>query len=530
MFKKTKLFIFSHKIISVFFLVLIIGSIYFLFSNSKKGEANYVTEKVKRGDITTYVTGTGQIEAEETINLNPENQGRVVYVGVKAGDYVKKGKLLMSTDYSLAKAELEKAKLSLDDLKRIDPLDLLKEENILNESYNNGWNSVSVFMTQVSMILDEMEALYNKDGYLEYNNIVNLSSTGKEKVYQAEKDLYKAREGFDDLFKIYIDLSRESSQEEIKSFIKKAYDQSKIIANTVKSTESVFNYVVDSRDEEQNDLNVSSDRSDINSWIESSNNYVNDLLTAYNNILENEESLQKLKNGADEIDIRTAEIAVQTKQDSYNKYFLYAPFDGIIASFTAKVGELSGSTVGSIITKQKIALIYLNEVDIASVKIGQKSILKFDAIDGLSINGTVMEIDSVGTVNSGVVTYGVKIVFDNDDERVKPGMSTNVEIMTNSKQNILTISTNAIKTRNNISYVEVLDEKTNQMIKKNVEVGISDDTIVEIISGLNEEDLIILKNSIKDSSSFSTSSKNKEMMGGPMMGGPMMGGALSAEQ
>jgi HlyD family secretion protein len=100
-----------------------------------------------------------------------------------------------------------------------------------------------------------------------------------------------------------------------------------------------------------------------------------------------------------------------------------APFDGILATFTAKVGESSGSSVGTLITEQKVAVISFNEVDAASIKIGQKAKLTLMAITGLTIPGTVVEIDSVGTVSSGVVTYDVKIAFDKDDERVKAGMS-----------------------------------------------------------------------------------------------------------
>lgn len=175
-----------------------------------------------------------------------------------------------------------------------------------------------------------------------------------------------------------------------------------------------------------------------------------------------------------------------------------------------------------------MATISLNEVDIASIKIGQKTALTFDAIDGLSISGTVVEMDSVGTVSSGVVTYNVKIAFDNDDERVKPGMSTNVEITTNSKQNVLMVSNSAIKTRSDVSYVEVLDKDINQTSRKNVETGISDDTMTEIISGLSEGDIVILKTSTSSTSNSSSSnSKNGEnnMMGGPMMGGAV-GGAM----
>ena len=523
MIQKVKKFILSHKIISIAVLVIVVGvGVYLIVHKSNNSEASYTTEIVKRGDITTSVTGTGQVEASDTITLSPKTQGDVTYIGVKAGDYVKKGTLILSVDSRDAKSALQSAELSLKELTTVDSLDLLKEENSLKESYDSGWNEVSSYITDTTSLIDEVDTMYSSSGYLGYQNIKNLSSSGREKVSQAEDDFYKAKDNFEDLVKLYKTLSRTDSNEQIKNLIKKSYDSSIVVAKAVKSTETAFNYVVDSLD--KSDADVSTERSGVNSWLSTSNKYTNNLLSVYNNINENEGSLVDLKAGAGEIDIRQAELTLQNKQNAYNDCFLYAPFDGVVATLTAKVGESSGSSIGSIITKQKVVTISLNEVDISSVKTGQKATLTFDAIDGLSVGGTVVEIDSVGTVSSGVVTYDVKIALDNDDERVKPGMSTNVEITTDSRQNILVVSSSAIKTRSDVSYVEVLDKNTNQTLRKNVEVGISDDTTTEIISGLSEGDVIISKTSTNNSSASSSSSNNnKDMMGGSMMGGAVGG-------
>jgi hypothetical protein len=55
--------------------------------------------------------------------------------------------------------------------------------------------------------------------------------------------------------------------------------------------------------------------------------------------------------------------------------------------------------------------------------LGQKATLAFDAIDDVIVEATVSEIDVLGTVAQGVVTYTVKIAFDSDDDRIKPGMT-----------------------------------------------------------------------------------------------------------
>ena len=133
--------------------------------------------------------------------------------------------------------------------------------------------------------------------------------------------------------------------------------------------------------------------------------------------------------------------------------------------------------------------------------------LTFDAIEDLNITGEVGEIDAIGTVSQGVVTYNVKIVFDTQDDRVKPGMSVSAVVITDARQDVLLVSNSAVKSTNGTSYVEVVDALslpketsltgTAGVILKNpprqqqVTVGLSNDTDTEITEGLKEGDLVV---------------------------------------
>jgi multidrug efflux pump subunit AcrA (membrane-fusion protein) len=172
----------------------------------------------------------------------------------------------------------------------------------------------------------------------------------------------------------------------------------------------------------------------------------------------------------------------------------------------------------------------LNEVDIAKIKLGQKTTVTFDAIEDLTLTGEVVEIDSVGTVSQGVVSYVVKINFDTNDDRIKPGMSISASIITNTAQDVLVIPSSAVKTKNGISYVEKLDKSlsgssaTSFPAQTKVEIGLSDDSKTEIISGLNEGDFVVTK-TVSGSNSLSTKttsskSTNTNLMGMPEMGVP----------
>ncbi len=534
MIQKIKKYILTHKTISVIAIVIIIAGAYLLFKKNASGETRYITEVVKLGNISMTVSGTGQVEASNTINIKTKTTGDITFVGVKVGDTVRKGKLIASIDSRDAKMALENAQISLAKLtKEPDTLTLLQKENGLAESYDNGWNTVSSFVTDMTLIISDLESIYSNDGYLGYKNIYGLSSTGKSKVKLAENSYYDAEKSLEEISKSYKTLSRSSSQEEIIDLITKSYASSKIIANAIKNAETAFNAVVDNLEYEDNSNTITT-RTDITSWMSDSNNYVNSLLSTINNIKENTVSLQDTIAGSDDLDIRSAQLSVDSKRNAYNDCFVYAPFDGVIATLTAKVGESSGSSIGSLITQQKMVTIPFNEVDVTSIKLGQTAVITFDAIDDLSIPGVVAEIDTLGIVSSGVVTYNVKVAFDSPEERIKPGMSSNVEITTQEKKDVLTISSSATKNKNKKTYVEIfevpLPDSRNPMgltssvlpIKKEITIGLSDDSKTEIISGLSEGDQIVLKtnvSSIKTTSTESTPSILNSVSGRGMGGG-----------
>ena len=172
---------------------------------------------------------------------------------------------------------------------------------------------------------------------------------------------------------------------------------------------------------------------------------------------------------------------------------------------------VGGSAIATIVTKQQIAELSLNEVDAAKIKLGQKAIMTFDAIDGLEITGRVADLDTIGTVSQGVVTYNFKIVFDTQDSRVKSGMSVNATIITDSKTDVLSIANSAVKTdANGGYYVQTLDA-AGQPQARTVQIGLANDTSMEITSGLSEGEIIVTQTV---SSSNTTATQRTGNIGG----------------
>lgn len=238
-------------------------------------------------------------------------------------------------------------------------------------------------------------------------------------------------------------------------------------------------------------------------------------------VAERTQALADVKTGADDIDIKSARNTVAQRQsslqnardavqdaiDTLNEYTVRAPFDGVIASLDAKnANQVSPSTaLATILTKAKIAKTSLNEVDVSKVKVGQKATLTFDAVPDLTIAGTVSEVDLVGAASQGVVSYGVKITFLTQDDRIKAGMSVSASIVTDSRTDVLLVPNSAVKQTNEVATVQILatsasDAEAAQGVtsktppeSKQIEVGLSNDSQTEITSGLNEGDRVVIR-------------------------------------
>lgn len=235
--------------------------------------------------------------------------------------------------------------------------------------------------------------------------------------------------------------------------------------------------------------------------------------------------------------LTAAGLSYRTTTSDARKRSVTSPIDGTVMSIAVNNGDELGSSpsgeadaaamiIGNMETLQ--AKVQVNEVDIATVAVGQTVSLTLDALADTTLNGTVKNIDAIGTAVSGVVTYGVTIGFDTLDERMRPGMSVAATITTSHKDQVLTVPTAALKTDGATSYVTVLRDGVPQ--RRDVVTGAHDTTSTEIVSGLAVGDEIVVR-TVSDGASDGVTKSNSQPGGGGMgimgggMGGPPPGAA-----
>lgn len=561
MFKKISGWVLKHKAYSlVVILVLIFGG-NFVYKSIKgtASSTSYVVGSVAKGTLITSVSGSGQISVTNQVDIKAKSSGEVTSVNVVAGKEVKAGTILASIDAREAvrsvrdaQTSLETAKLELDQL--LQPAEELtvfeaqtaliqsqeakqKSEDDLKKAYEDGFNDISNAFLELPGVIAGLQDVLSGNAFNSSQSNMDYYTTAvknyDDMVVQYRDDAassyQKARTAYDKNFADYKLVNRFSDNTVIENMVAETYNTAKLISEAVKDANNLIQFYQDRLAEHNlTPSSISTSHlSKLNTYTGTTNNHLSILLaiqhtitdaqkaivSADRSIKEKELSLAKTTSAPADLDIRAKKIAIQQKQDALvaaqqalADHYVRAPFAGVIAKVSVKKGDSisSGSAVVTIITKQHTAEISLNEVDAAKIKVDQKVNLTFDAIDGLNLSGKVAEIDTLGTVTQGVVTYNVKIILDTQDDRIKLGMSVSAVIITDVKQDVLIVPSSAVKSQGNNTYVEMLGEAFNNpsgegVVSANpprqqaVVVGLSNDTQTEIISGLKEGDQIVTR-------------------------------------
>jgi len=140
----------------------------------------------------------------------------------------------------------------------------------------------------------------------------------------------------------------------------------------------------------------------------------------------------------------------------------------------------------------------IDELDISKVQVGSSVEITVEALEEKVYEGTITRININGNTMNGVTTYPVTVRIDNI-EGLLPGMNATFDVIVAHKENALVIPISAIERDNQVLiYTGVAKTDENSDIPEGyeyvtVETGISDDSYVEILSGLDEKDKILMK-------------------------------------
>jgi len=194
----------------------------------------------------------------------------------------------------------------------------------------------------------------------------------------------------------------------------------------------------------------------------------------------------------DELQMQQAYNTMQIALNNLNDYTITSPISGTILSLYIQEGGTASMGTIAVIgnTENFIAEAFSDEIDVVNIKKGQDALLTFDALPHKEVKGTVEYIGNSTTAISGIQAYKIKIKVDDSSIVLKDGLSVNVDITTQMKNNVLAVPIESAFYHDGKYYVDVV-QSDNTIQRKEVETGISSDDYTEIISGLSEGDTIL---------------------------------------
>jgi len=180
-------------------------------------------------------------------------------------------------------------------------------------------------------------------------------------------------------------------------------------------------------------------------------------------------------------------------EDVYKPTPIIAPADGKVIVRGVEPGQMvnSADTI-FVISDRLIVRANVDEVDIGLVNLGQKAVITLDAYPDINVEGLVDHIAFESEVVNNVTMYKVEILPLEVPEIFRAGMSANVKIITQRKENVLTIPLDAVIEENGEKYVLVSKGEGEKPEKRKIETGIHDGTNIEVISGLTREEKVIM--------------------------------------
>jgi HlyD family secretion protein len=531
--KKTKIIIGIVLVI----ILIIVGVIIF-----KKEELPYTLGEVMRGDVIQEVSATGTVEAAEEVDLRFKTSGIIESINVKVGNQVRKGTYLArlaagqiysqflqaQASYNQAKAKLdqllagaspeeikvvqqvvENAQTALEDTEAEAENDLAEEYSDALDAFDNAYFDADKAVKKLNTIFDE-NTLYQ-----------DLRSNFSFRSIQTKNDMESKKTDVDaaleDLKDLVTEMRANPSYNEIDNAFSPFLSYLKIVRDGLDLAGDLMDLVI--LHSEYSQTQWDTDKDNIETGRTTINGAITDVLSAQQavnnqkitnqvNINTAQSTLDKAKADLEELKAPPRAVDTAIYQADVDKYkanmnefsqklkdaSIIAPFSGIVAKIDGKIGEVVSANdkiIISLISPGDFQIkADISEADIRKVDLEDPAEIVLDAFPEEKLTGQIMEIEPGETIIEGVVYYRIKILLEQIEEKVKSGMTADVTIETDKKENVLSVPQRAIIYKEDKRLVRILENKEIKEVE--VETGLRGrEGEIEIISGLSEEDEVI---------------------------------------
>ncbi|MBN1889111.1 MAG: efflux RND transporter periplasmic adaptor subunit [Thermoflexales bacterium] len=447
-------------------LIVLIGGGYWYYAktatqSTDAKEPALQTTTVRKGDIVITAVGSGNLVPTTELDLGFRTSGTLLELAVQVGEYVQAGQLLARLDNASAHIQLAQAELNLEQVKAK-----------LETSHRTMTQTMEIAQSN----LEAAQAAYDA--------LVQASTHTSDRLTSARVNLAQAQTQLSDAQAAYdvawdpardwelgsgpqlanaLDRERESTLRALK----KAQDD-------VQVARANYNLVV---------LGLDDDDA---------------LKAAWTKVLVAQQALEDARSGADsqaaEWAVRQAELSLESAQLAMDNTRLLAPAAGTVVAVVAGEGEAVGA--GPILTLADLGTplvrFYLEESDLGKAAVGHKVTVVFDAYPGREFTGSLVRVDPVLVTVGGTPAVQAWAALDEseNDQTLPAGLTAEVEITAGEAYKTLLVPVQALRELESGQYAVFVVAENGQLKLRPVEIGLRDFANAQVLSGLEQGELI----------------------------------------
>jgi HlyD family secretion protein len=385
--------------------VLVLGGGYWGYKHftTKPVVSSFITAKAKMGDVEKVITATGTVTYPHSITLtfptsgNSSSAGKIVELNVKAGDNVKAGQVLAKIDDTKLNTSVLQAEANVTSSE--------SKLQTLQDSYNDQTRAQAE-----SSLAKAKQNLTTAQQNADPSYLANQVTLAQDNVKAASDNLAKAQLSGND--------------------------------SSIQSAQSSLNTALNALTTAKNAQNGGAAQA---------------LAAAQADVTSAQYQVDQQTQGPKTSDVQAAQASIQiaqaqlaSAQADLNSSAIVAPVDAVVVDCPLQLGQDSDSksiiTITPVGDKLEVNAA-IDQSDITQCKVGQKVDITLDSYPNDHISGTVNAVALQGTTTQNVTTYQVTSTVDQNSDLLRAGMNANVNIIVDQAKNVLTVPSEAIKTR-----------------------------------------------------------------------------------
>lgn len=461
-----KNFLFAHWILSSIAVLILLIGVWYFFGRSKP---TYQFVEVTKGSVIQTVSVTGNTTPMKSVSLAFQNAGAIAQVYYNLGDKVSAGQVIAQLNTASLSASLAQAQGAYD------AAVASRSSTSLPEAATQARNTyLSAYTTLDTVLQNDIGVFFGGPTVYGMQLLINAPIVGAG-------ELSKERAVLTNEMNTY--------QQALSTAV--TNDPSTLLARATLVAQDTSNFL--------GNLSVAANDSQSGA----TSNQLALLATARSSVTTLLATLSSARDsyltksiGATSLadaSVEQAQASIAAVQANLQGTRIIAPISGVITQQDAKVGQLAspGVPLVSIIGNTGFEVdTGVSDTDIGKLNVGNKITMTLDAFPNETFTGSVFYIAPAATNTQGVISYQVKISFDKIDQRLKSGLTANIDIQTKQANDALILPQYAILQNDNGTFVETLVNGV--ATTSPVTLGIQDQKgNVEIVSGVTLGEQVI---------------------------------------